>query len=161
MKIYQNPFRCDEHCVPKNTYFFIFYYKIITLLQKCQNIAQIFLFRVSRNCEIFAQISISCLAKFREIRRKFRRNFREITKTKIWKTFSCDSVPLISTHKAYTTCEIALKNWLSDNAVSLVSWCIWNILNQIRKKCKIQINSKKNVWAHTPRGSCVSGIFAI
>ena len=23
MKIYQNPFRFDEHCVPKNTYFFI------------------------------------------------------------------------------------------------------------------------------------------
>ena len=126
---------------PKKYVFFSFF--IIKSSLSCKNakiLPKFFLFRVSRNCEIFAKISISCLAKFREIRRKFRRNFRETTKTKIfsttlvvceqiWKTFSRDSVPLISTHKAYTTCEIALKKWLSDNAVSLVSWCIWNILN--------------------------------
>ena len=99
----------------------IFSFFIIKSSLSCKNakiLPKFFLFRVSRNCEIFAQISISCLATFREIRRKFRWNFREITKTKIfsttllvceqiWKTFSRDSVPLISTHKAYTTCEIA------------------------------------------------------
>ena len=121
MKIYQNPFRCDEHCVPKNTYFFIFYYKIITFLQKCQNIAQIFLFRVSRNCEIFAQISISCLAKFREIRRKFRRNFRETTKSKIF----------LTTRSVWANLENIFSRLCPFNLHTQSIHDLWNCLKQL------------------------------
>ena len=59
MKIYQDPFRLDEHCVPKIIFFYIFKIKKSFLFIKMAKMLPKFWFRLTRNCEIFAQISIS------------------------------------------------------------------------------------------------------
>ena len=66
MKIYQNLFRFGEHCIciSKINTFSINNFCLSYISYKMAKMLPTFLFRVSRNCEIFAQISISCFAKF-------------------------------------------------------------------------------------------------